>query len=70
MSLETPHKDYTEAQADWKKCRDVAYGRKKVHAAGEAYLPKLSHSDPATEAANYKALMMRAGFYNATVTNA
>ena len=66
MPLDTPHKDYTEAQADWKECRDAAYGRKKVHAAGEAYLPKLSHSDPATEAANYKAFMMRAGFYNAT----
>ena len=66
MPINSVHKEYADAQADWKKCRDVAYGRKKVHLAGEAYLPKLSHSDKKVEAENYKSFMMRAGFYNAT----
>lgn len=66
MPVDKPHDEYLANVDDWQKCRDVAYGRKKVHSAGETYLPKLSHSDAATETANYKAYKMRAGFYNAT----
>lgn len=66
MPVDSLHKEYEANSADWKKCRDVAFGRRRVHAAAETYLPKLSHSDKTVEKANYDAYMMRAGFYNAT----
>jgi hypothetical protein len=46
----------------WRRCRDVTTGQDAVHAAGEAYLPKLKDQDDK----EYRAYLGRATFYNAT----
>lgn len=60
--VRTRHKDYDKYDAKWKRCRDVMDGQDAIHAAGECYLPKLNEQTPD----NYKAYVMRAGFYNAS----
>jgi hypothetical protein len=45
MPVNTPHKDYGRFASKWKRIRDVSAGQDEVHAAGEAYLPKLHEQD-------------------------
>lgn len=62
MAVNSTHPDYDEYRPLWQKCRDVIAGQEKVHAAKQAYLPKLDgQSDP-----QYNAYRERATFYNAT----
>lgn len=60
--VDTRHRDYSKFSPKWKRCRDASDGQDAVHAAAEAYLPKLKEQ----EAADYTAYKLRAGFYNAT----
>jgi len=62
MSVKTTHKAYDKYSGKWKRCRDVVAGQDDVHAAGEAYLPKLKDET----ADDYSARRKRATFYNAT----
>lgn len=66
MPVSTQHSQYIDFAADIKKCRDVSFGRRMVHKAGELYLPALSHSDADIREKNYQAYKKRAGFYNAS----
>jgi hypothetical protein len=60
--VDTQHPAY-EALADkWKRCRDCVAGTDAVHAAGEAYLPKLKDQTQG----DYDAYKLRAQFFNAT----
>jgi hypothetical protein len=56
------HPKYSAHLAKWKRCRDVIAGRDAVHAATVAYLPMLKGQ---TEA-DYRAMLMRSPFYNAS----
>jgi hypothetical protein len=62
MALNDKHKDYVAMAPKWQRCRDVSAGQDSIHAAGEAYLPKLK--DQTQE--DYAAYVKRATFYNAT----
>lgn len=63
MAVDTHHPDYDYYLPDWTKIRDCIAGERKIHAAGEAYLPKLStkQKDKA-----YSAYRDRARFLGAT----
>jgi hypothetical protein len=56
------HGEYANAAPLWKKCRDASAGQEAVHAAGPAYLPKLS----AQTDTEYDAYKGRSLYYNAT----
>ena len=62
MPVNSQHSQYATALSDWKVCRDVLAGRKAVHAAGAAYLPKLGGQTPE----DYAAYQQRAGFFSAS----
>lgn len=62
MAVDTQHEDYQRMAPDWKIMRDTAGGQRKVHDAGEAYLPRLEGEKDA----DYKARKARATFFNAT----
>lgn len=62
MPVDTQHPDFLTMAPKWKRCRDVYSGQDAVHAAAEAYLPKLKDQS----ADDYKAYVSRATFYNAT----
>ena|SRR5438067_1885142 len=58
----THHPGFDLYSAKWKRVRDVSDGQDAVHLAATAYLPRLhEQSDD-----DYKAYVLRAGFYNAT----
>ena len=59
---DTQHPSYAKGLARWKRCRDVLEGEDAVHAAGTAYLSKLSGQDDN----EYKAYVDRTPFYGAT----
>lgn len=60
--VNTHHKDFDAYSPKWRRCRDTSDGQDAVHAAGEAYLPKLKDQEPE----DYKSYKGRAVFYNAT----
>jgi hypothetical protein len=62
MDVDSEHAEYAATLPLWRKCRDAAAGQEAVHAAGIAYLPKLS----AQTDDEYKAYRGRALYYNAT----
>lgn len=62
MPVDTKHPDYEKMAPAWKLMRDAYAGQRAIHAAGEAYLPKLTGETPA----DYKARQARASWYNAT----
>lgn len=62
MPVDTAHPLYGLAAQLWSKCRHAAAGQEAVHAAGEAYLPRLSGQDNP----QYLAYVRRAAYYNAT----
>jgi hypothetical protein len=62
MPVNTQHRQYQEFSKKWERCRDVAAGQDAVHQAGEKYLPKLK----AQTSNDYKAMVLRSTFYNAT----
>lgn len=62
MSVKQTHPEYDKFAPKWKRCRDVALGQDAVHEAGPLYLPKLR--DQTDD--EYKAMVKRATFYNAT----
>lgn len=62
MPVNSRHPDYERMVDRWQRCRIAADGQDAVHAAGEAYLPKLKEQTPE----DYKAYVMRATFFNAT----
>lgn len=62
ISLGIANAKYLYMLPKWKRCRDVSEGQDAVHAAGEAYLPRLQSQND-TE---YEAYKTRAGFFNAT----
>jgi hypothetical protein len=62
MAVDTLHREYAAALSQWEKCRAASAGQEAVHAAGAAYLPKLtgqSHDE-------YEAFKGRTLYYNAT----
>lgn len=62
MPVDATNAEYDAHTAQWKRCRDVIAGQDAVHAAGEAYLPKLKDQ----EQHEYDAYRRRAGFFNAS----
>lgn len=62
MSVKQTHPEYDKYAPKWKRCRDVALGQDAVHEAGVLYLPKLR--DQTDD--EYKAMVKRATFYNAS----
>lgn len=62
LKPDTQHPSYANGLARWTKCRDVLEGEDAIHAAGTAYLPKLSGQ----EDSEYKAYVGRTPFYGAT----
>jgi hypothetical protein len=62
MPVDTQHSEYIGAAPKWKRCRDAVCGQSAVHAAGEAYLPKLKDQ----EQKDYDAYKLRASYFNAT----
>jgi hypothetical protein len=62
MPVNTAHPQYDLAKPKWKRIRDVVAGTDSVHAAGEAYLPKLKDQT----AQEYQAYVRRATWYGAT----
>ena len=62
MPVDQTHPQYRLWAPAWRKCRDVAQGQDRIHAAGTAYLPALSGQSPQ----EYAAYQGRALFYNAT----
>jgi hypothetical protein len=62
MPIDSHHSEYDAAAAKWRRCRDAVEGQCAVHAAGEAYLPKLK--DQTRE--DYDAYKLRASYFNAT----
>jgi hypothetical protein len=62
MSVKSTHPAYDDLADTWKTCRDVVAGTRKLHEAGERYLPKLSGETPDS----YKARLGRTVLYNAS----
>lgn len=60
--VRTTHPDYDAMAPSWKRCRDAAAGERAIHAAGEAYLPKLAEELDR----DYQARLMRTPWFNAT----
>lgn len=56
------HPQYDEFLPVWTKCEDAAEGERKVHKAGELYLPKLKFEKDE----DYKSRRDRTPFFNAT----
>lgn len=66
IDISKPELLYSYYLKDWKKCRDVRAGQRKIHEAGEFYLPKLGGMDEATGQKEYQEFKARTVFYNAT----
>jgi len=62
MGVKYQHPDYKAMVPQWKRCRDAAAGQSAVHAAGEAYLPRLKDQSDK----EYAAYMGRTPFFGAT----
>lgn len=62
MSVKTPHDSFNAYSAKWKRCRDAVAGQDAVHAAREAYLPRLKDQDEL----DYQAYVTRSDWFNAT----
>jgi hypothetical protein len=62
MPVTTQHAQYKKFATKWERCRDVSAGQDAVHTGGEKYLPKLKSQTPD----DYKAMVLRTTFYNAT----
>jgi hypothetical protein len=62
MGVSFTHPDYDRTAPKWKRCRDAVCGQDALHAAGEAYLPKLKAED----GEDYKARKLRSDFFNAS----
>ena len=62
MPIQSHHHEYDAATVKWKRARDASTGQDAVHAAGEAYLPKLGGQLPAA----YEAMKLRTSYFNAT----
>lgn len=60
--VRTTAPDYDTFAPKWKRVRDVICGQDAMHAAAEAYLPKLKNEDHLS----YKARVNRSDFFNAT----
>lgn len=60
--VRTTHPEYDRLSPLWKKCRDVIAGQEAMHAAREAYLPKLK--DETEE--DYCSRVKRSDFFNGT----
>ncbi|API58088.1 hypothetical protein BSL82_01240 [Tardibacter chloracetimidivorans] len=60
MAVNSTHRDYDKYSPKWKRCRDTVAGQDAVHAAGEAYLPKLKDE----EQKDYDARRKRSDFFN------
>lgn len=60
--VRTQHPDYERYAAKWKRCRDAIAGQDAVHAAGIAYLKRLTEQKPG----EYEAYKQRASFFNAS----
>ena len=61
MPVDNQHSDYAKYSPIWKRCRDAAAGQYAVHAAREAYLPKLQGEFDK----EYTARLSRSSFFNA-----
>jgi hypothetical protein len=62
MPIDTKHPEYVKQAPAWKMMRDLAGGQRAVHAAAEAYLPRLTEEGDKP----YAARLARTPFYNAT----
>lgn len=62
MSVKFEHPDYVANINKWLRCEDVANGQDAIHAAGPAYLPRLTDQTDI----EYQAYKNRTPFYNAT----
>lgn len=62
MPVDTKHPDYDKMAPAWKMMRDLAAGQRAIHAAGVAYLPRLTEESDA----DYSARRARTPFFNAT----
>lgn len=60
--VRTQHDDYCELANYWQKARDVSSGEDAVKTAGKSYVPSLTEQNEV----DYKAMLMRGSFYNAT----
>lgn len=60
--VKSTHPDYDKYSLKWKRCRDVIIGQDAMHAAGEAYLPRLKDEEPL----DYEARRKRSDFFNGT----
>lgn len=68
MPVQTPGREYLNAQSAWQRCRDVYAGSDAVKAAGPAYLPMLEAHKAAQISGGssaYEAYKQRALFYPA-----
>ncbi len=63
MPADTQHAEYAARAAQWARCRAAFAGQDAVHAAGTAYLPKLSTEQIQGE---YDAYKLRASWYGAS----
>jgi hypothetical protein len=76
MSVSTTHRDYDKFAPKWKRCRDCVSGQDAIHAAAEAYLPRLKDEDATGDVgyrgymiggdSNYQARLKRSDFFNGT----
>lgn len=62
MAVTSTHADYDLASPKWRRMRDVIAGQDAVHAAGTAYLPRLSEQSDV----DYAAYRKRATWFGAT----
>lgn len=62
MPVNSTHPDYDRFAPKWQRCRDVIAGQDAIHAAKEAYLPKLTSET----APSYAARLKRSDFFNGT----
>lgn len=60
--VKTTHADYERFLPKWKRARDVIAGQDAIHAAAEAYLPKLKDETQS----DYDARRRRSDFFNGT----
>lgn len=60
--VRTEHPEYVMRSPQWKRCRDAMEGQDAIHAAGTAYLPKLTEQSQAS----YNAYKQRTPWFNAS----
>ena len=61
QQINAAHAEHAKYAAQWRRCRDAVEGEDAIHAAGEAYLPRLT--DQTDD--RYAAYVARAPLYNA-----